>query len=66
MKFRFYLENLENGDFIPCKTLKDVAHIMDVPYHQARSVLLSDDKLFLNKNIMELRKKYKVLKAPHN
>ena len=63
MKYRFFVENLENGDFIPCKTLKDVAFYMDVPYHQARSVLLSDDKLFLHENITALKKRFKISKT---
>ncbi len=62
MKFRFFVENLENGDFIQFKTLKEVSEFMNVPYHQARSVLLADDKLFIHDNIKDLRKKYKITK----
>jgi hypothetical protein len=62
MKFRFVLENLETGEKTNCKTLKDVASILQVDYHQARSVLLSDDKLFLHPNIKALCQKYKVYK----
>jgi hypothetical protein len=62
MKFRFILENLETQELTNCKTLKDVAEILKIDYHQARSILLSDDKLFLHPNIKALCLKYKIHK----
>ena len=56
--FRFNLENLETGEIRPCKTLKDVSVILGIPSHQARSVLLSNDKLYLHPKIKAITDRY--------
>ena len=62
MHYRFDVENLETGIITQLKTLKDVAKFIDVPYHQARSLLLSDEKLYLHPNMIQLKTHYKITK----
>jgi len=62
MKFRFELENLETGEKKNYKTLRDVSKTLNLPYHQTRSILLSDDKLYLHKHIVDYCNKYKIKK----
>lgn len=62
MKFRFTLKLLETGEEIQYKTLKELATKHNIEYHQARSILLSDEKLFIHPNIKLLCDKYKIIK----
>jgi len=62
LKFRFVLEDKENGFKQNFKTLRDISKTLNIPYHQCRSILLSDDKIYIHKNIEELTKKYKISK----
>jgi hypothetical protein len=59
---RIQLINLETGDIAQYKTLKDLSENINIPYHLCRSLLLSDDKLYLHPKTKELAKKYKVIK----
>jgi hypothetical protein len=63
LKFRFTLIFLETGEKTNFKTLKEIAKKIDIPYHQARSILLSEDKLYLHPKIEELTKQYKIEKT---
>lgn len=60
MKFRFLLKNLNDENEKQYKTLKDIADFLKIPYHQARSLLLADEKQFIHTNIKELTKQYKI------
>lgn len=62
MKFRFTLTNLETGEEIQYRTLKELANKNNIEYHQARSILLSGEKLFIHSNIKLLCDKYKIIK----
>jgi len=62
LRFRFTLETIENGEKTNFRTLKELSTTLNIPYHQARSVLLSDDKLYLHNNIASLAKQYKITK----
>ena len=62
MKFRFTLQNLETGENIQYRTLKELATKNNIEYHQARSILLSEEKLFIHPNIKLLCDKYKIIK----
>ena len=62
MKFRITLENLETGELTNFKTLKDLSEHLKIPYHQVKSILISEDKLFLHPHIKELCSKYKITK----
>jgi hypothetical protein len=59
---RIQLLNLETGDITKYKTLKELSDKINLPYHLCRSLLLSDDKLYLHPKTKELTKKYKVSK----
>ncbi len=61
MKFKFVLVNLETGLKENHRTLKEIVDILDVPYHQARSLYLADQKQFLHPNIKNLYSKYRIL-----
>lgn len=63
LKFRFTLTYVETGEKTNFKTLKDIAKKIDIPYHQARSILLCDDKLYLHPKIEQLTKTYKIEKT---
>lgn len=60
MNFRLTLENLETGEITYHKTRKELGEYLKIPYHQVRSIFLSDDKLYLHPHIKELRQKYKI------
>ena len=62
MHYRFDVENLETCEITQFRTLKEVAIFMHVPYHQARSLLLSDEKLYLHHNMIQLKTHYKITK----
>lgn len=62
MNFRFTLIILETGEEIKYRTLKELAIKNNIEYHQARSVHLSDDKLYIHPNIKILCDKYKIIK----
>ncbi len=62
MKFRFELENILTGEKKNCKTLSEISKTLNIPYHQVRSILLSEDKLFLHNHITEYCSKYKIRK----
>jgi len=62
MKFIFNLKNLENQEEETFKNLQDIAEKLNVKYHQARSIMLKDEKKFLKNDIRILCKKYKILK----
>ena len=62
MKFRFNLEIIETGEIKQFKTLKDLAEFLNIPYHQAKSIKISDDKLFLHPHIKTLCSQYKITK----
>ena len=66
MKFRFILENIETGEKVKYKTLKDVSEHLNIDYHQARSVSLSGDKQFLHPVIKNICKSYKIYKNTEN
>lgn len=59
---RIQLLNIETGDITKFKTLKELSDTIQIPYHICRSLLLSDDKLYLHPKTKELLKKYKVSK----
>lgn len=59
---RIQLLNLETGDITKYKTLKDLSEDIKLPYHLCRTLLLSDDKLYLHPKTKEFTKKYKVSK----
>ena len=61
--FRFTLKDLTNETTINFKTLKEISEFLDLPYHKVRSLSLSDDKIFLHKEIKDLRKQYQIIKA---
>lgn len=61
--FRFILKDLTNETTINFKTLKEISEFLDLPYHKVRSLSLSDDKIFLHKEIKDLRKQYQIIKA---
>ena len=60
--FRFTLHTLCNNTSIQFRTLKDISEFLDLPYHKNRSLSLSDEKIFLHKEIKELSKQYKIVK----
>ena len=62
MKFRFALEILETGEIKQFKTLKDMSEYLDIPYHQTKSIMISEDKIFLHPHIKILANKYKITK----
>jgi hypothetical protein len=62
VKPRIQLLNKETGDITQFKTLKELSDNLQIPYHICRSLLLSDDKLYLHSRTIELLKKYKVSK----
>jgi hypothetical protein len=62
MKYKFILENLETGNTQKHRTLQEIAEVLKVDYHQARSVLLSGDKQFLHPKIKDLCKQYRISK----
>jgi hypothetical protein len=62
MKYKFILENVETGIKQKHRTLQEIAEVLKVDYHQARSVLLSEDKQFLHPKIKDLCKQYKICK----
>ena len=62
MKFKFVLVNVESGLRENHRTLKEIVDILDIPYHQARSLHLADEKQFLHPKIKELYNKYRILK----
>lgn len=62
MKYRFILENIETGEKEKYKTLKDIAEKLNIDYHQARSVLLSEQKQFNHPIIKNICNKYKIYK----
>lgn len=64
MKYKFELLDIETGIITNHKTLQEIREIINIPYHQARSLLLSNDKQFLHPQIKELTKKYKITKLP--
>lgn len=64
MKFRYILENLETGEKTPYKTLRDIATFIKIDYHQARSVLLSEEKLYIHPVIKMICSKYKIIHNP--
>jgi len=61
--FRFTLKDLTNETTINFKTLKEISEFLDLPYHKVRSLSLSDDKIFLHKEIKDLRKQYQIIKT---
>ena len=61
--FRFTLKDLTNETTINFKTLKEISEFLDLPYHKVRSLSLSDNKIFLHKEIKDLRKQYEIIKA---
>ena len=66
MKFRFMLEEYTEKDgvisttYSKHKTLQDVADKLGIPYHQARSLLLIEEKQFSHKHIKNLSKLYRI------
>ena len=62
MKFIFNLKNLEKQEEETFKNLQDIAEKLNIKYHQARSIVLKDEKKFLKNDIRILCKKYKILK----
>ncbi len=64
MKYKFILENCKSGKKTQYRTLKEISEIIKIPYHQARSIYLSDKKQFIHKNIKEYCKKYKIYDNP--
>jgi ribosomal protein S25 len=60
MKYKFILENLETGEINKHRTITEIAEKLNINYHQARSVLKSDEKQFLHPIIKNICKKYKV------
>ena len=60
--FRFTLHTLCNDTSIQFRTLKDISEFLNLPYHKVRSLSLSDEKIFLHKEIKELSKQYKIVK----
>jgi hypothetical protein len=61
MKFKFVLNNLETGSSTQYRTLKEIVDVLDIPYHQARSLHLADQKQFLHPKIKDLYNKYRIL-----
>ena len=61
MKFRYILENLETKEQVHYKTLKEISNTLNIDYHQARSVYLSDQKQYIHPVIKMIRMKYKII-----
>jgi len=62
MKLKFTLKNLETNEEENYKNLQDVADKLGIKYHQARSIMLKDEKQFLKNDIRHLTKKYMIFK----
>ncbi len=62
MKLKFTLKNLETNEEARYKNLQDIADELGVKYHQARSIMLKDEKQFLKNDIRQLTKKYMISK----
>lgn len=60
---RFILTDLVSNEEIKFRTLKEVAVQLDIPYHQARTILLADDKIYIHPKTDEMLKKYKIVKC---
>ena len=60
MKYKFVLKNLETGSTVQYRTLKEIVDFLEVPYHQARSLYLADQKQYLHPKIKELYTKYRI------
>jgi hypothetical protein len=58
----FVLKNLENNEIKNFKNLQDIADLLNIKYHQARSIMLKDEKKFLKNDIRQLSKKYEISK----
>jgi len=65
MHYKFKLENLKTGDVGYFRTLKELSIFIDVPYHQTRSVLLSNDKQYLHPKIKELSDHFIITKLDY-
>jgi hypothetical protein len=66
MQYRFLLINRIDNSSLPFKTMKDVSEHLNLPYHQARSLFLSSDKLYLHPKTQELSKKYDLKIFPNS
>lgn len=62
MKYKFEITNLETGIITQSKTLQEVSILLNIPYHQARSLLLSEEKQFLHPVIKDLKLKWNIIK----
>jgi hypothetical protein len=62
MKFRYSLKILKTEETKDFPTLKKLAEHINIEYHQALSVIKSEDKMFLHPKIEELTKQYKIIK----
>lgn len=58
----FVLNNLETKETINYKNLQDIADKLNIKYHQARSIMLKNEKKFLKNDIRQLSKKYEIIK----
>ena len=57
------LKNLETNETKNYKNLQDIADELKIKYHQARSIMLKDDKKFFKNDIRKLVKKYEIIKT---
>jgi hypothetical protein len=60
MKHRYTLLDTETNEIFYYGTLKEMEEKLKIPYHQIRSVLHSDKKVFLHPNIKNLATRYKI------
>lgn len=60
MKFRFELLIIETGEIKQFGTMKQIGEYLNIPAHQVKTILISDEKIFLHPHIKELCNKYKI------
>jgi hypothetical protein len=62
MNFKYILENLETGDKVPVRTLRAIADLLHIDYHQARTIHQQtiNSKKFLHPQTAVLCSKYKI------
>ncbi len=66
MKLKFVLENKQNGEIKQYKSLKEISKVLDMDYHQIRSIYSSDKKKFLHPIIKRYCEIYKIYDNPTN
>lgn len=61
---KFILEYKKNGNTVECKSLKEIAKLLDIEYHQIRSIYQANGKKFLHPIIKNYCEFYRIYDNP--